>query len=79
MRDLRVDLYDPAVATLSHAGQHLGTEQNRALHEEIQLGEMLSPGHVGKLGLRLWTGRVEHQHVDRTQHVRDSRHQAGDL
>ena len=67
--DLGVDLDDPAVAARPHGGQHGAAEQHRALDEELKLGEVVLPRHLGHRRLGLRAGGVEHQHVDRAEAV----------
>jgi hypothetical protein len=40
---------------------------------------VIAPRHLSERGLRLWTGRVQHQHVDWTKGVGHRRDETGDL
>jgi hypothetical protein len=77
--DLGVDLHDTAVAPGLHPGQYGPAEQHRALDEEVQLGQVVSPGHVGHRGFGLGAGGVDHQHVNRAERVSYRGSQPGDL
>ena len=60
-------------------GTHRAPQRHRALDEEVQLGEVVGPGHIGRLGVRLRTGGVEYQHIDGAEPVGDRGYQPGDL
>jgi hypothetical protein len=77
--DLGVDMHDPAIPPCLHPGQHRAAEQNRALDEEIQLGKVAGPCHLGHRGFGLRAGGVEHQHIDRAEPAGDRGDQPGDL
>ena len=60
------------------AGHDRPAEQDRALDEVVQLGEVVLP-RTRAPGLGLGAGGVEHEHVDRAEAVADHCGQVGDL
>jgi hypothetical protein len=77
--DLGVEVHDAAVPPGLHSGQHRAAEQHRALDEEVQLSEVVGPGHFGHRGFGLRAGGVEYQHTDRAETVSDITDQPGNL
>jgi hypothetical protein len=45
--DLGVHVHDAAIPPGRHRGQHRAAEQHRALDEEVQLGQVAGPAHLG--------------------------------
>jgi len=79
MRYLGVDLDDPAEPGRLHVRKNGSGQQYRTLDEEVELSEVVIPAHLGHLRLRLRTGRVHHQDVNRPQAFADRRHEFGDV
>ena len=79
MRYLGVDLDDPAEPGRLHVRKNGSRQQYRTLDEEVELSEVVIPAHLGHLRLRLRTGRVHHQDVNRPQAFADRRHEFGDV
>src|SRR6202034_287254 len=50
-----------------------------SLDEEVQLGEVTGPGHIGHRGFGLRAGGVQDQHIDWAEAVSDGGDQPGDL
>jgi hypothetical protein len=71
VHDLGVDLNDAPDAPRLHPGDDGTAQQHRALYEEVELGGVVFSGHVGERRFQLWTGRVEHEHVDRAKGTGD--------
>ena len=74
--DLGVDADDAAVPPGPHPGQHRAAEQHRALDEEVQLGDVVGPAHLGHRGLGLRAGGVQDQHVNWAERAGDRGDQA---
>ncbi len=74
--DLRVDVDDATVFGRPHAGDHGASQQHRAQHEEAQLVEMVLPAHLHDRRLRLRSGGIQDQHLNRAQAVFDVCHEA---
>ena len=49
---------------MAHAGQDRLNEKDRALDEEVQLGEVIVPADRFERGVGLRPGRVQHEHLD---------------
>jgi hypothetical protein len=79
MSNLGIDVDDAAVPPGLHSGQHRAAEQHRALDEEVQLGEVVGPGHIDHRGFGLRAGGVEDQHINRAETVSDRGDQPGNL
>ena len=74
--DLGVDVDDAAVPPGLHPGQHRPAEQHRALDEEVQLGDVIGPAHLGHRRLGLRAGGVQDQHVNGAERAGDRGDQA---
>jgi hypothetical protein len=72
-------VHDAAIAPGPHRGQHRAAEQHRALDEEVQLGQVAGPAHLGHRGFGLRAGGVEHQHIHRAEPAGDRGDQLGNL
>jgi hypothetical protein len=77
--DFGADLDDSAPAPLAHAWNDGPSEENRALHEEVQLRQVVLPRDVLERSLRLRPGGVHDEHVDGPELALDRRDEAGDL
>ena len=72
-------MHDAAEPPSLHCRHDGPAEQHRALDEEVQLGQVAGPGHIGHRAFGLRAGGVEDQHIDRAQAVSDRGGQPGDL
>nr|WP_245721871.1 hypothetical protein [Nocardia crassostreae] len=54
-------------------------EQDRALDEEVELGDVVGPGDLGQGGFGLWAGGIEHQHIHGAEERADRGDEVGDL
>ena len=77
--DLRIDLDDAPERGGPHGRKHRPAHQNRALDEEVQLGQVLVPAGVVDRGVRLGTRGVQHEHLDRPEETLDTRNEVGHL